>query len=59
MEKEHEKVEHNFQYLIIKLNKLKDKIKSQNNQGKFHFLALDILTEKIRFLPREISAKFL
>jgi hypothetical protein len=52
MEKEHEKVEHNFQDLIIKLNQLRNKIKSQNRQENLNFLALDILIEKIRFLPK-------
>ncbi|MDB9437134.1 hypothetical protein PN450_10045 [Dolichospermum lemmermannii CS-548] len=52
LEKEHERVEDNFQDTMIKLNKLRDQIKSQSIYENRQFLALDILTEKIQFLPK-------
>lgn len=53
LEKDYGQVDENFHNIISKLNKLKSKIKFQDIQQNYNFLALDVLTEKVRFIPKE------
>lgn len=53
IEKNHAQVEDNFNNIILKLNKLRGQIQVQDIQQNYTFLALDTLTEKLRFIPKE------
>jgi len=53
VEKKYGQVDNNFHNIIFKLNKLKSKINSQSIQQNQNFLALDILTENLRSIPKE------
>ncbi len=52
-EKDSWQVEDNFNDLISKLRQIKSKINSQSLQENYEFLALDILKENLRSIPKE------
>jgi hypothetical protein len=53
-ENDHEKVNKNFNYVIEKLEKIKDKIQTNNNiVWKENYLSLDVLRDTLRSIPKE------
>ncbi|MBD2133874.1 hypothetical protein H6F47_15910 [Sphaerospermopsis sp. FACHB-1094] len=53
LEKQYSQIESNFHDIRLKLYKIKDKIACQSIEQNYNFLALDILKENLRSIPKE------